>query len=109
MPTKTDRILSYLPFTFLAARRMSALRAVVGSVGNELQLAETSLARIMRSHWVDSADEGAVLIDDLERLASMYGLVAMRDDARVQLESVEQFRRRLKRHVKTLLEGRVNV
>ena len=108
MPTKTDRILSYLPFTFLPARKQSALRAIAGAVGTELQLGEATLARIMRSHWVDSADEGAALIDDLERIASMYGLAPLRDEAK-QLESVEQFRRRLKRDVRTLLQGRVTV
>ena len=109
MPSKTDRILSYLPFTFLASRRQSALRAIAGSVGNELQNAEIGLARIMRSHWVDSADEGSLLIDDLEKIASMYGSAPLRDLTGEQLETVEQFRRRLKRHVRTLLQGRVTV
>jgi hypothetical protein len=109
MPSKTDRILSYLPFTFLASRRQSALRAIVGPVGNELQTAEIALARIMRSHWVDSADEGSLLIDDLEKIASMYGSAPLRDLTGEQLETVEQFRRRLKRHIRTLLQGRVTV
>jgi hypothetical protein len=109
MPTKTDRILGYLPQSFLPDRRKSALAAVAGSVGEELQHGEIVLARILRAHWVDSADEGETLIDDLGRIASMYGLAPLIDFDGSQLESVEQFRAHLKRHVRSLLEGRVTV
>jgi hypothetical protein len=109
MPTKTDRILSYLPRTFLPAARQSALRAIAASVGNELQAGEVALARILQSHWVDSADRGALLIDDLARMASMYGLAPLRFPDGPQMETVEQFRAHLKRYVRSLLEGRVTV
>ena len=65
MPTKTDRILSYLPGTFRALPRPTTLYAVVDAFGNELLLAENSLAAIMQAHWVDHADRGAEAIDDL--------------------------------------------
>jgi len=109
MPTKTERILGNLPRSFLPARARSALGAVTGAVGGELQQAEVSLARILRAHWVDSADEGARLIDDLARIGSMWGLSPLRDPDGSALESVEQFRDHLKRHVRTVLEGRVTV
>ncbi len=109
MPTKTERILEHLPRSFQAAVGRSALRAVAGAVGGELQRGEIALARIMRAHWVDSADEDAPKIDDLARLGSMWGLAPLRDSDGTQLESVEQFREHLKRHVRTLLEGRVTV
>ncbi|MET0622277.1 MAG: hypothetical protein ABW250_04770 [Pyrinomonadaceae bacterium] len=57
----------------------------------------------MGSHWVDHADRGAELIDDLKRIASLYGL-APRDD-----EEVEEFREHLKRYVRTFLEGTATV
>jgi hypothetical protein len=103
MPTKTDRILSYLPGTFQADPRPAALYAVTDAFGSELQLGENSLAAILLSHWVDFADKNAEAIDDLARIASLYGL-APRDD-----ETVEEFRDHLKRYVRTFLDGTVTV
>ena len=99
MPNKTDRILSYLPGTFLALPRPTALYSVVDAFGNELLQAENSLVAVMRSHWVDTADQGDEFIDDLAGIASLYGL-APRDD-----ETVEDFRAHIKRYVRTFLEG----
>ncbi len=103
MATKTERIVGYLPLTFQAAAGRSALRAIAGAFGNELQSAENSLAALMRAHWVDHADKGAETIDDLARIASLYGL-APRED-----ETVEEFRLHLKRYVRTFLDGTVTV
>src|SRR5689334_4614487 len=103
MPTKTDRILSYLPGTFQVDPRPAALFAVADTFGNELQLGENSLAAILLSHWVDFADKNAETIDDLARIASMYGL-APRDD-----ETIEEFRDHLKRYVRTFIDGTVTV
>ncbi len=103
MPTKTDRILEYLPGTFLALPRPTALYSVVDAFGGELQQAENSLAALMQAHWVDLADRNEELIDDLARIASLYAL-APRDD-----ESVEEFREHLKRYVRTFLEGTASV
>jgi hypothetical protein len=99
MPNKTDRILSYLPGTFLALPRPTALYSVVDAFGNELLQAENSLVAVMRSHWVDTADQGDEFIYDLAGIASLYGL-APRDD-----ETVEDFRAHIKRYVRTFLEG----
>lgn len=74
MPTKTDRILSYLPDTFRVLPRPSALYSVADAFGNELLLAENSLAAVMLAHWVDHADRGAEFVDDLARIAALYGL-----------------------------------
>jgi len=107
MLTKTDRILSYLPGTFRAnlpvTGLQSALYAYANTFGGELQQAENKLAEIMQSHWVDTADRNAELIQDLAQIAALYGL-APRDD-----EEVEEFRQHLKRYVRTFLEGTVTV
>jgi hypothetical protein len=103
MPTKTDRILGYLPGTFRTSPRPAVLYPVVDAFGNELLQAENSLSAVMMSHWVDFADKNAAAIDDLARIASLYGL-APRDD-----ESVEEFREHLKRYVRTFLDGTVTV
>jgi hypothetical protein len=103
MPGKTDRILSYLPGTFRAADRQSALRAFVDAFGSELLKAENSLSQVMQSHWVDHADKNAAAIDDLACLAALFGLVPRED------ESPEEFREHLKRYVRTSLEGTVTV
>jgi hypothetical protein len=99
MPTKTDRILSYLPGTFLALPRPTALYSVADAFGGELLNAENSLAAIMAAHWVDHADRGAELIDDLGRIATLYGLAPRLD------ESVSEFRDHLKRYIRIFLDG----
>src|SRR5438093_570179 len=99
MPTKTDRILSYLPGTFRALPKPTALYAVVDAFGGELLGAENSLAALMAAHWVDHADRGAELIDDLGGIAKLYGLAPRPE------ESVEEFREHLKRYIRIFLEG----
>jgi len=103
VPTKTDRILGYLPRTFRALPRPTALYALVDAFGNELLQAENSLAAVMQAHWVDHADRGAEFIDDLARIASLYGLAPRPD------ESVEEFREHLKRYVRIFLDGTATV
>ncbi len=103
MPTKTERILSYLPLTFQKRPPGNTLRAVIEPFGDELQKAENSLAAVMQAHWVDYADLGAEQIIDLKEIAALYGL-APRDD-----ELVEEFREHLKRYVRTFLDGTVTV
>ena len=103
MPTKTQRILSYLPPTFRPDARDSVLRRLVDTFGVELQGAENSLAAVMAAHWVDHADRGAERIDDLALMAALYNLLP-RDD-----ESVEEFREHLKTYVRTFIEGTVTV
>ncbi len=100
---KTERILGYLPPTFRAGADRSALRALVGAFGGELQAAENSLAAVMRSHWVDFADRGADITTDLALIGSLYGLLPHQD------ETVEEFREHLKRYVRTFLEGPMTV
>ncbi len=118
MPTKTDRILSYLPGAFRALPRPTALYSVADAFGQELLKAENSLAALMLAHWVDHADRGEELIQDLACIASLYGLRPrgadpIRPDAgqkcqpTVAEESVEEFREHLKRFVRTFLEGTV--
>jgi hypothetical protein len=118
MPTKTDRILSYLPGTFRALPKPTALYAFADAFGGELQGAENSLAALMMAHWVDHADRGEELIADLACLAALYGL-APRGAAPVPEgavcpplpadETVEEFREHLKRYVRTFLQGTVTV
>lgn len=109
MPTKTDRIISYLPRTFQTSPRPPVLYAVADAFGNELLLGENSLAALMLAHWVDFADKNAEQIDDLERMASLYGLAPRCDDHGEVLEGVEEFREHLKHYVRTFLEGTATV
>ncbi|HEV7898297.1 MAG TPA: hypothetical protein VGP31_10690, partial [Planosporangium sp.] len=103
MANKTDRILGYLPSTFRAQPRPTALYSVIDAFGGELLGAENSLAAVMQAHWVDVADLGAEVLDDLGRFAALYGLGPRLD------ESVEEFREHLKRYVRTFLDGTVTV
>ncbi|MEO8956356.1 MAG: hypothetical protein ABI396_04190 [Ktedonobacteraceae bacterium] len=126
MPTKTDRILSYLPTTFRAFPRPTALYSVVDAFGSELLKAENSLAALMLTHWVDHADRGADFISDLACIAALYGLSPQGADQNgiatatgtdgppcpplfFTDEGVEEFREHLKRYVRTFIEGTVTV
>jgi hypothetical protein len=103
MPTKTERILGYLPHTFRPADQFSPLRALVDSPGGELQSGENTLAGIMRAHWVDTADSNEEAIVDLAQIGAMYGLTPQ------PTETVELYRTHLKRYVRTCLEGSATV
>ncbi|HVG43431.1 MAG TPA: hypothetical protein VM890_01835, partial [Longimicrobium sp.] len=100
---RTERILAHLPRTFRAAPPPTALHALAGAVGGELQRAENALAAAMQAHWVDHADRGAPSVDDLECLARLWGLSPR--PAPLPEETVEEFRARLKSHVRTFLAG----
>lgn len=101
MPNKTERILGYLPRTFQALPKPTALYSLVDAFGGELLRGENSLAALMLAHWVEHADRGAELIDDLARIAALYGLAPRPD------ENVEEFREHLLRYIRTFLEGTV--
>ena len=100
---KSDRILANLPPTFVAAAGRSALRALADMFGGELQSAENALVAVMRAHWAEFADQGSPRIDDLGRLAALYGIAPRAD------ESVEEFRDHLLRHAQTRLQSSVTV
>jgi hypothetical protein len=122
MSPKTERILSYLPSTFRALPRPTALYSMVDAFGNELLQAENSLAALMLAHWVDHADRNAELIQDLACIAALYGLRPRGAAEEVQCpdnkpccpplpaeEGIEEFREHLKRYVRTFLDGTVTV
>lgn len=99
MPTKTERIRANLPSTFRAAPSRSPLAALTATFGGELQAAENALAAVMRAHWVGQADRGAERLDDLLRIAALYGLTARPG------EGIEAFRLRLLQWIRLFLEG----
>jgi hypothetical protein len=103
MPTKTERIIANLPGTFKPLPRPTTLFSVIDAFGGELLNGENSLAAVMLAHWVDHADRGAEIIDDLARIGALYGLAPRPD------ESVEEFREHLKRYIRTFIEGTVTV
>ncbi|MFL5542114.1 MAG: hypothetical protein ACJ8J0_24220 [Longimicrobiaceae bacterium] len=107
MPTKTERILALLPRTFRAHPRPTALHALAEAFGGELLRAENALAEVMQAHWVDHADRGADAVDDLRRMAALYGLATR--PAPMPEETVEEFRQRLRRHVRTFMDGTATV
>src|SRR5262245_3057306 len=120
MPTKTERILNNLPSTFRAFPKPNTLFSVVDAFGNELLLAENSLAAVMLAHWVDHADRGAELIQDLACMAALYGLKPRGAGEKTKNgsgkclplpsdESVEEFREHLKRFIRIFIEGTVTV
>lgn len=103
MPTAIERILNLLPHTFRARPRPTALHALADAYGGQLLAAENALAEVLRAHWVDHADKDAAEIDDLARIAALYGLTPRGDP--FPEETVEEFREHLKRYVRTFLEG----
>jgi hypothetical protein len=99
VPTVAERILANLPPSFAPLPRPSVLAALADSFGGELTQGENLVAALLFAHWVEFADSNADEIDDLRRIAALYGL-APRDD-----ETVEGFRAHLERYVRTYLQG----
>ncbi|MDB9527106.1 hypothetical protein PN498_13980 [Oscillatoria sp. CS-180] len=130
MVTKTNRILSYLPSTFRTQPAATVLKQLIDTFGQDLLAADNSLAEILAAHFVDYADRAVMRvgdrilpaeIDDLAKIAALYGLAPRREadlsgrelapgeDRGDIIESVEAFRARLKRYVRTFLEGTVTI
>ena len=79
MVTKTNRILSYLPSTFRTVPPALVLKQLIETFGQDLLVADNSLAEILAAHFVDYADRGAAEIDDLAKIAALYGLAPRRE------------------------------
>jgi hypothetical protein len=118
VPNQTDHILSYLPRTFQALPKPTALYSVAAAFGNELLAAENSLVDFMRAHWVDTADKDAELLRDLACLAVLYGLTPRGAEPALASptclpvpadEGIEDFREHLKRYIRTFLDGTVTM
>ncbi len=91
---RIDRIASRLPRFYKSWDKGSLLRALLESVGRELDLSELRMTEVMKTRWVDTA-EGEEL-DRLGRLLSM---------ARLPDEEDGRFRQRLKRGVEDYRGG----
>jgi hypothetical protein len=101
--SKTQRILSYLPYIYRTEGIDSLLFRVVDAFGQPMLEAENLLFEVMRSHWVDFADQGKDRIHDLALLGALYNL-APRDD-----EDVETFRTHLKSYVRSYLKSAATI
>ncbi|MFH1860618.1 MAG: hypothetical protein ABH870_06365 [bacterium] len=96
---KTDKIFSYLPELYQNIGKESIIYSIVDIFGKKLQCIEDDIFEVMRAHWVNHADRDKETIDDLNRLGSLF------DIRPIEGESIEKYRRRLKRMIKVYLEG----
>lgn len=89
MSYKTDRLVALFPQVYGAAERSSLLHKLLDAIGGELMDADAAVKRLLKSHWVQYAED-----DALDRLASGLG-VQRRRLASGALESDAAFRARL--------------
>jgi hypothetical protein len=99
MSYKTDRLIALFPDAYAATERLSLVAKLLDAVGAELMIADDSIKRLLKTHWVRYA-EG----DALDRLAAIYGL-QRRGLRSGGLESDAAFRRRVQSTVPLFTGG----
>ncbi|CAJ36901.1 hypothetical protein [Methanocella arvoryzae] len=82
---RADKIVARLPHFYRGWDKSSAVRTLAEGVGMQMDEAEKDLARIMRSHWVDTASG-----EELDRMGQLFSV--RRKDG----EPDREFRGRLK-------------
>lgn len=89
MSYKTDRLVALFPGAYAAGDRGSLLYKLLDAYGAELMAADAAVKRLLKSHWVEHAEN-----DALDRLGAMFG-VERRVLAGGGLEGDAAFRARL--------------
>lgn len=92
---KTFEILKYFPDFHQAIDRRKLLYHVVDVIASRLQEIENDMVSVMKSHWIEAAED----IDDLEKIAALYGI------EREDYEDLEQFRTKIKDIIRLYLSG----
>ena len=90
MSFKTDRLAALFPEAYAAREGASLLRQLLDAIGHEHTRADESIKTLLKSHWVNYAQDGA-----LDGLAATFG-VERRKLPDGSLEPDDAFRRRLK-------------
>jgi hypothetical protein len=90
MSYKTDKLVELFPEAYAADDPSSLLHKLLDTFGAELMVADENVKQLLKSHWVDYANGGA-----LDGLGAIFG-VSRRLLRSGQLEDDEAFRRRLK-------------
>ena len=116
----TRRIIRHFPHFFQSEEYDNTFYRLMEVFGSMLDLAEEDLLKVMRSHWVDTADnltreeEGFLLPGDLDKLFALYleslggtSLLKQRNrrDNPEGLEDDALYRRRIKALIRILMEG----
>jgi len=99
MSYKTDRLVALFPDAYAAGDRGALLYKLLDAVGAELMVADASVKRLLKSHWVAYAEA-----DALDRLGANFG-VERRRLASGALEGDEAFRGRLRAIVSLFTGG----
>jgi hypothetical protein len=99
MSYKTDKLVKLFPEAYAADDSESMLYKLLDALGAELMVADEGIKALLKSHWVDYAEGGA-----LDGLGAIYGVSRrmMRSGA---LEGDEAFRLRLKNTVPLFTGG----
>lgn len=73
MSFKTNRLVALFPDVYAPRDRDALLHRFLDAIGNELMNADTGVKNLLKSHWINYADEGA-----LDGLAAQFGIVRRR-------------------------------
>ncbi|MEL6863837.1 MAG: hypothetical protein AAFP19_05430 [Bacteroidota bacterium] len=118
--SRTNSIIQRLPHFYRSEDRLNLLYHFVGLFGASMNDAEEDLIRVMRSHWVNAADnilpqgEGSGAKGDLDKIFSLYleslgGTALLRQGNRREGEAGllddEVYRKRILGLIKVLREG----
>lgn len=92
---KTLDILKYFPNFYLAMDEGKLLYHVVDSIVSKVQEIENDMIGVMKSHWIKAVED----IDDLEKIATLYGI------EREEYEDINQFREKIEDIIRLYLAG----
>lgn len=117
---RTDSIISRFPSFYQSEDRLNNLYQLVEVFGKQVDLAEEDLIRVMRAHWVNTANnEGSKGFDtvekgDMDRIFALYvealgGTSLLKQQGRRQgpdgLEDDKLYRERIKGLIRVLRDG----
>lgn len=105
---KTEKILKHLPDLYGKFDRRSLLYWMMDVFGQRMQEAENDLVEVMKTHWIDYAED----IKDLALIGSLYGvktedfeIPGSEDDENLRRMKLDIFKHRLKDTIQAYLEG----
>jgi hypothetical protein len=95
----TEKIISHLPEFYQAQLRRKLLFKVMDVFGMQLQGVENSLPEIIKSHFIDYADQNRALPVDLVKIGALFNVLSR------QGEGTEAYCRRLRNYIRLYLGG----
>lgn len=102
MVTRVEKIAERFPHFYLHWEHTSLIYSLIHAMGTQFDEMEKDLLTIMRSHWVDSANDG-----DLDRFGSIFNMTRREFlvNGTITKEPDQEYRNRLKMAITSYMGG----